>query len=382
MYTQCPECQTIFEIDEEALQTSLGIVHCGRCFKRFDALSTLSDTLPEQDDEALPAHDPAEHAPILTEAVESPRDTGGRRKRRHHEAITVTRPPVALESSPRIAEASAPVPSRPVLDAGGDTPEDLVAVRAPVASRDTADDASAQDWRTIDLGDVVDPPDAFADTVPADPGTIDSTAPAAPGSPSAASGDPGAGGADATADVVDGTPESEVDARAAAHVYVPPRQRIARASFAWVAIMLVLALALAAQLAWIGRVQLLRDPATHAWVARACTVIDCRIPLIADAAKLELLSRDVRPDPAATGALTITATLRNNATFRQPWPIVTVTLTDLENRPVAMRRFRPVEYMSDPARRAAGIAPGATAAVAFEVADPGKDAVAFQFAFE
>jgi hypothetical protein len=47
-----------------------------------------------------------------------------------------------------------------------------------------------------------------------------------------------------------------------------------------------------------------------------------------------------------------------------------------------MRRFRPSEYMTDPARRAAGIAPGATAAVAFEVADPGRRAVAFQFGFE
>jgi hypothetical protein len=38
--------------------------------------------------------------------------------------------------------------------------------------------------------------------------------------------------------------------------------------------------------------------------------------------------------------------------------------------------------MSDPARLAAGIAPGTTAAVAFEVADPGKRAVSFHFGFE
>jgi hypothetical protein len=59
-----------------------------------------------------------------------------------------------------------------------------------------------------------------------------------------------------------------------------------------------------------------------------------------------------------------------------------VELNDLDNKPVAMRRFRPSEYMTDPARRAAGIAPGATAVVAFEVADPGRRAIAFQFDFE
>ncbi|MDE2497570.1 MAG: DUF3426 domain-containing protein, partial [Xanthomonadaceae bacterium] len=57
-------------------------------------------------------------------------------------------------------------------------------------------------------------------------------------------------------------------------------------------------------------------------------------------------------------------------------------LTDLDNNVVAMRRFRPAEYMPDAARRAAGIAAGTTAAVAFEVADPGKRAVSFHFGFE
>lgn len=47
-----------------------------------------------------------------------------------------------------------------------------------------------------------------------------------------------------------------------------------------------------------------------------------------------------------------------------------------------MRRFRPAEYMPDAVRRAAGIAPGATAAVAFEVADPGKRAGGYRFGFE
>lgn len=352
MYTQCPECQTIFEIDEEALQTSLGIVHCGRCFKRFDALKTLSDTLPDENEAPLAEHDPAENAPILTEAIEA-RPAAGKRKRRQHAAITVTRPPVALESP--ATEAPPVAPSRPILDASGNTPDDLFAEPVIAPSRTKADGAPLiQDWRTIDLGDVVDPPRLDDDTggAPADT-TLDNASDSAP-------------------------PHMHVGA----HVYVPPRQRVGIAGFAWVAVLLLLALLLAAQLAWIGRVQLLRDPSTHAMVVRACALIDCRLPLIADAAQLELLSRDVRPDPATPGALIITATMRNNAAFRQPWPIVTVTLTDLENHAVAMRRFRPGEYMADPARRAAGVAPGATAAVAFEVADPGQNAVAFQFAFE
>ncbi|MBU6478003.1 MAG: zinc-ribbon domain-containing protein, partial [Xanthomonadaceae bacterium] len=69
MYTQCPRCRTIFEIGEDALQASLGIVRCGHCSERFDALRTLSDTLPDEPEAALPEHDPDALAPTLTSAV-------------------------------------------------------------------------------------------------------------------------------------------------------------------------------------------------------------------------------------------------------------------------------------------------------------------------
>ena len=46
-----------------------------------------------------------------------------------------------------------------------------------------------------------------------------------------------------------------------------------------------------------------------------------------------------------------------------------------------MRRFAPQEYLGDTRAIATGLAPGATAALVFEVADPGKNAVAFEFKF-
>ncbi|HEX5953512.1 MAG TPA: DUF3426 domain-containing protein, partial [Rhodanobacteraceae bacterium] len=202
--------------------------------------------------------------------------------------------------------------------------------------------------------------------------------------PVEASGDTQAiGGGASGVDVVTEIPDDDDGIEAEpAPVYVPPRRRVSRASVAWALGCVLLALLLAAQLAWANRIELVRNPATQAWMARICDTVSCNLPLIKDTAKLELLSRDVRPNPIAAGALTITATVRNNAAFSQPWPVVVVELNDLDNRPVAMRRFRPSEYMTDRARRDAGIAAGATAAVAFEVADPGRRAVAFQFGFE
>ena len=42
---------------------------------------------------------------------------------------------------------------------------------------------------------------------------------------------------------------------------------------------------------------------------------------------------------------------------------------------------RAQEYLGDTRAIATGLAPGATAALVFEVADPGKNAVAFEFKF-
>jgi hypothetical protein len=166
-------------------------------------------------------------------------------------------------------------------------------------------------------------------------------------------------------------------------MYVRPlRPRRGRSALAWALGCAALALLLALQVVWAERVRLYLAPASHGWMSRVCSALPCRLPPLRESAKLTLVSRDIRPDPRRPGALSITATLRNDAGFREAWPVVSVVLTDIDNQPVAMRRFRPAEYLPDRARRDAGIAPGATVAVAFEVADPGQQARGFQFAFE
>ncbi|HLI19247.1 MAG TPA: DUF3426 domain-containing protein [Rhodanobacteraceae bacterium] len=508
MYTQCPNCLTIYEIDEDALQASLGIVRCGRCDQRFDALQTLSDTLQLGDGAMMPRHESEERAPTLTEAV-LPAAIEAATKRSHGTLVPAAAgpdtpsnedtdpahtgdplfapasgeranaliadaagiPADAMESEsawqvidvppptrfvePDLnpmgawtagvheATAASPVPSVPTADSepfsgswGVDIPN-AGPTELPDADVPTPPDATVQSEEpghaaapTIERGFASSPPDAAA-IEPADQEPFAEEA-AADMANAADAGAPATGAepADADMDVAltdksvarsatpasfniasravrlllplsrsrerargegkgwrassSGIPQStsgDVDANTP--VYVPPHRRHIRPSdWLWGLGCLILALVLAAQLVWAKRGTLIRNPSTQAWAVRVCARLDCRLPLIRDVAKLELLSRDVRPDPRVAGALMITATLRNDAVFRQPWPVVVVELTDLDNDVVAMRRFRPAEYMPDPVRRDAGIAPDATAAVAFEVADPGKRAVAFRFSFE
>lgn len=156
-----------------------------------------------------------------------------------------------------------------------------------------------------------------------------------------------------------------------------PRHRLS-----WALGCLVLVLTLGAQLAWAERVPLTANPTTRPWLTQTCQWLGCTLPPVRDLADLQLLSRDVRPHPNVPGALLISATVRNNAAFTQPYPVVSITLSDLDENRIAMRRFRPTTYIPDAKVRSAGLVPGATAALMFEVEDPGRNAVAFQFGFQ
>lgn len=448
MYTQCPKCRTIFAIDEDALQASLGIVRCGRCAERFDALQTLSDRLPDDPAAALPVHAADALAPTLTDSI-APRGTG------HGAQPAAATPVVAAPDQTWLTTLSGERTQALIADAAGIPAEAIdgcagwQVVELPVQRDDLeldaiplvpdADAAPANDaadsepaqfveavaserfsgpW-TVDIpaagmpvGDHAAPgfdPVAAASAETAADGTLAGDAAEAglppPAAQLLAAEDPAE--VHATADVT-ATPEPEAamaltaaDIQAdappdtddvplhaapsepAEPVYVPPRQsRIRRSEWLWAGGCLLLALGLAAQVAWANRVALVLDPATQALALRTCHRLACHLPPIRDTAKLALLSRDVRPDPQVAHALSITATFRNNAPFRQPWPVVVVRLTDLDNGTVAMRRFRPADYLPDPRRRMAGIPADTTAAVAFTVADPGSRAVSFNFGFE
>ena len=258
MYAQCPECLTVYALDAATLAQGHGSVRCGHCTMVFDALASLSATLPPEPFSALPIHAPAAEVPHLEQPVFRPPPD-------HVADPDAQAAPVAGVAPPSFARRQARAPSR---------------------------------------------------------------------------------------------------------------------NGRWIAVCSALALILAVQLAWANRAALQTDPATRPLLARMCGMLSCTLPLRQDLSKLTLLSRDIRPHPSVAGALIISATLRNDADFSQPYPLIRIALSDLDGNPVAMRRFRPIEYIADPKTRVAGLAPGATVAVAFEVEDPGRNAVAFEFGFE
>lgn len=150
----------------------------------------------------------------------------------------------------------------------------------------------------------------------------------------------------------------------------------------WITACALLLLGLSAQLAWAKRDALITDDTVGPWLRQACAALGCQLPLVQDTARLSMVARDVQAHPSVPGALLITANLRNDAPFAQPYPVVSITLSDANGNKLAMRRLRPAEYLGDAAILQKGIPPGGSAALMLEVEDPGGKAVAFEFAFE
>ena len=160
-----------------------------------------------------------------------------------------------------------------------------------------------------------------------------------------------------------------------------PRRRSWR-TVAWVLVCTTLILGLGAQLAWAKRDALIADSTVGPLLASVCDTLGCRLPLVSAPSQLRLLARDVEQHPSVQDGLLITASVRNDAAFAQPYPVVTIVLSDANGQRLAMRRFQPEDYVGDAAVRARGLAGGATTAMVFEVQDPGQRAVAFAFSFD
>lgn len=160
------------------------------------------------------------------------------------------------------------------------------------------------------------------------------------------------------------------------------RQPEKKRRWPWITACTLLLLALGGQLAWAKRDALISDDTVGPLLRQACATLGCQLPLVQDTSRLSMVARDVQTHPSVPGALLITANLRNDAPFAQPYPTVSITLSDANGNKLAMRRLRPSEYLGDAAILQKGIPPNGSAALMLEVEDPGGKAVAFEFAFE
>lgn len=163
----------------------------------------------------------------------------------------------------------------------------------------------------------------------------------------------------------------------------PPRRRHGGA---WALLMLILIAALGLQYAYFMRAELAnRFPEARPWLVQMCaalsTAVECEVPYPSRLNQLRMLSSEVSAHPRQEGALLIQATFVNTAPFTQPYPLLEVMFNDLRGEPVALRRFRPSEYLREGVSVQQGMASRTPVTALLEVAQPFADVNSYRFAF-
>jgi len=77
----------------------------------------------------------------------------------------------------------------------------------------------------------------------------------------------------------------------------------------------------------------------------------------------------------------ITATMKNNALFAQPYPKLKISFTNQQEKVIASRQFYPSEYLPQSDDPNALMPSGRSVNLSLEVVDLGKDAFGYEFDF-
>ena len=392
MYTQCPNCHTYFRIGPEHLKAAGGKVRCGQCDTVFNALDTLTDELPEtlqaepeaaRDDEAPT---PAPESEIAeTEAAQSEADTTETSESGASETTEETADEAELitstldepegdleeifaedeaeiakefglesvdEAAETVQEEAPPQDSEP---AGPATETTAEAEKKPAA-----DDDDFEDW-----GDLDEPLPTEARSDAAE-SHLDESGLTTLEETDSRLDEPSSEFADSTLTTLEDDEEAPRDKRSTA---------------LWGGLIALLGLVLLGQVAYLKRDVLAQIPSLRPAVAQLCALTGCELPPLRDLAAIQIESRDVRSHPERPNALVVNATFVNTADFPQPFPVMRLRFTDIQGRVVAERQFQPREYLGPDIDIERGMPPGVPIHITLEIADPGQEAVNFEFDF-
>ncbi len=98
-----------------------------------------------------------------------------------------------------------------------------------------------------------------------------------------------------------------------------------------------------------------------------------------DISKINILSRHVNQNTDKPGILTISMIIKNDASFQQPYPIISYSMLNVDNKIISLWRFTAEDYIQDFNGKL--MQTGVPTEIQFDVLDPGEDAIRFMFSF-
>lgn len=398
MFTKCPSCETNFQVTAEQLKAANGDVRCGQCLTVFNALNHLSEVAPHNaKPDSKPGEPPIKDASTSIDKnleeffgdlfEDSPDES-------FDEPITYANP-----------EASTNKPAKPndgfFYGANEATIEKILGGE----EKSLPEQASKQDVNTDNGADSVDdktgsetesepeniiePAEEQIETAEEQIETIEEQIETVE---ALLNNDPEA--EQPEVEQIDSTvipdaaiPEKKTES--AEHSNVPSvildeleaakARQLKPPSTQWVVGSIVLMLVFVLQAVYFSRDSLAQNPTYRPLLTSACKVLRCEINIKYDPRLIEIIGRDVRSHPTSKNALIAGTTLINNASYAQPYPLLTLTFSDITGTKLAQRRFIPREYLRSGTDIEAGMPSEIPIQVELHLVDPGKAAVNFEF---
>ena len=378
MYTQCPDCATIFRVTAEALRFAQGDVRCGVCATSFNALENLSEQpfrpapasdTPSPDDsmtvEELPGNENIElSAPVELAAVpdlppaepaeagsdEEP-DDEARAMEFHGSAADLDRLFVVEEA------AGEPDDAEPAGDL--DSTDEH-----PILVLDERDEDVEEEGESIVLETI---------------GPIAAPLSEAPHPPT-----PAAASLTAPRILIPDEMRRRLAAEASARETAAREFEPAEASdgflsqrWPWGAGVALLALLFVLQVLHSERNDLVRSPTWGAAVARTYDFFGLSVLAPTDLTAYELRQWGAASDPNEANRLMLRASIVNRASYAQPYPFLRLSLQDRFGGTLGMRDIAPADYL--PGAGGTGLLdPGQRADALIRIVDPGSEAVGFE----
>ena len=167
--------------------------------------------------------------------------------------------------------------------------------------------------------------------------------------------------------------------------YSAPSQSII-STVLWSIAILLLTATLFIEYVWFNRDQFNQIPELQAVIENLCQQVECKDISVRDASKIELVTRNVYSHPNEKNALMVSVTMKNNADFAQPYPVMQIDFSDIRGGIIVARRFLPTEYLPIDFQQIDNkhrdlFQPGTSTKVTLEIQDPGKQAKTYEFNF-
>lgn len=398
MYTQCPQCETTFQVTTDQLKAANGDVRCGQCLNIFSALDNLSEVAPHSEkhkDDSLAAdtgsgsdisgdsstsidQNLAEYFGDLFE--DSPDESFDKPIK-----IATPKPSSRNEAKPdsgffyganeatieKILESEEPAHPES---------ENETAIETKNGANIGVEDGIETGIFRLDELESAEPPaktsneDESNESLLSAIEKIDVTK-SNPQPSNAQTSNP----QPSNNQQVEEIDTTNVPAVILEELQAAKEKQLQPPNTPWMVGSIILMLVFVLQAVYFSRDTLAQNPTYRPLLTSACDILNCEINIKYDYRLIEIIGRDVRSHPTARKALIAGTTLINNASYVQPYPLLTLTFSNITGTVLAQRRFTPREYLRSGTDIAAGMPPEIPVQVELQLVDPGKAAVNFEF---